>query len=362
MNYYNHHIGDFRSGTIHFSKLMRWLYRDMLEAYYDKEESLPANLDDLCDMIGAHAEEERQAVQRVLKLKFELRDGRYHHQRCDEAIGAYQDSIAEEEAKRENEAERQRRHRERRAKLFQQLRDEFDDVPPYDTPIKVLEDYLKQHQQRRDFAGTFDGRTEEIHGTSQPVTRDIHAHPSDATAVTKNQEPITINQEPEKNKASEQSPDSPLDPVGKSVLGETQDAPENGGEEAPAKAGRLHSTEEDRECAQWIFNECVLKVNPAAKLKNPNAWANDIRLMREIDERTHRQICELFKWAASDPFWCANILSPGKLREQWDRLVLQRGRVRPASQVGNGAYAATMANAASAKAMIFGGEAEHAAK
>ena len=356
MNYYNHHIGDFRSGTIHFSRLMRWLYRDMLEAYYDKEAPLPAALDDLCDMIGAHAEEERHAVQRVLKLKFELRDGNYHHQRCDEAIGTYKDSVAEEEEKRENERERQDRHRKRRSALFQRLRDEFDDVPPYDTPIKVMEEYLKRHEQERDMAGTFDGRTEQIHSTSQPVTRDTQVHPSDATAVTKNQEPRTINQEPEGKNKSGKIPDAPINPVDKLV--------ENGGEEPLAKPGkRMHSTEEDRECAEWIYKKCILRVNPTARKPPENTWANDIRLMREIDERTHKQICELFLWVIADPFWCTNILSPGKLREQWDRLILARAQVRPASQLANGnssTYQATMAAGERAKAMIFGEE--HASK
>lgn len=52
-------------------------------------------------------------------------------------------------------------------------------------------------------------------------------------------------------------------------------------------------------------------------------WANDVRLMRTIDGRTHRQICRLFDRANKDPFWCKNILSPSTLRKQWDKLVLK---------------------------------------
>jgi len=44
--------------------------------------------------------------------------------------------------------------------------------------------------------------------------------------------------------------------------------------------------------------------------------------MVEVDKRTHKQICSLFKWASKDSFWHKNILSPAKLREKWDQLVL----------------------------------------
>lgn len=347
MNYYNHHIGDFRSGTIHMSKLMRWLYRDLLEAYYDKEAPLPIDMDRICDMVGAFDDAERTAVAQVLRLKFELREDGYHHARCDEAIVKYQESIAEEQAKSENEAERQRRHRARRAEIFRRLREEFDEVPAYDTKMSELTKLLETLERQRDMAGTFTGNTDDIHSTSQPVTRDIQGHPTDATAITNNQEPITNNQEPEKvNFLSEQSPDAEIES-------------ENSVDNLPKKPQRLHSTEEDRECAQWIF-DLVLKINPAAKPPSINAWGNDIRLMREIDERSHRQICELFKWVVNDDFWCTNVMCPGKLREKWDMLVLKRGKVRTAASPAGGAYEGTMAAAERAKEMIFGKDVNHA--
>jgi hypothetical protein len=32
----------------------------------------------------------------------------------------------------------------------------------------------------------------------------------------------------------------------------------------------------------------------------------------------------LFKWANTDAFWAANILSPRKLRAKWDELIIRR--------------------------------------
>lgn len=66
------------------------------------------------------------------------------------------------------------------------------------------------------------------------------------------------------------------------------------------------------------------KVNPECRAPDLNGWANHIRLMREVDNRTHRQMCELFKWAKNDSFWSANIQSPAKLREKWDTLTEKR--------------------------------------
>lgn len=93
-------------------------------------------------------------------------------------------------------------------------------------------------------------------------------------------------------------------------------------------------TPEDRQCAEWIFSRIKKLYEKAAETdgevsrpKDPNwnAWANEIRLMRTIDGRTHRQICDLFKRVQSDPFWCRNVLSPSKLREKWDELVIRLG-------------------------------------
>lgn len=93
-------------------------------------------------------------------------------------------------------------------------------------------------------------------------------------------------------------------------------------------------TPEDHQCAEWIFSRIKKLYEKAAETdgelsrpKDPNwsAWANEIRLMRCIDGRTHRQICDLFKRVQHDPFWCRNVLSPSKLREKWDELIIRLG-------------------------------------
>lgn len=116
---------------------------------------------------------------------------------------------------------------------------------------------------------------------------------------------------------SEPSPDAPpIDPDAE-LAGDTPTP------EAIEKRTRRRGTEEDEKCARWLYGQ-LLNVLPSAKEPNWNGWSDDVRLMREVDKRTHHEICELFLWATKDAFWCRNILSPSKLREKWDQLQVVR--------------------------------------
>ncbi|WP_391529842.1 replication protein [Photorhabdus akhurstii] len=90
-------------------------------------------------------------------------------------------------------------------------------------------------------------------------------------------------------------------------------------------SGKSWGTEDDLKAAQWIYS-LVTIVDPTTQEPNWPEWANDIRLMRQQDSRTHREICALFKWANKDSFWHTNILSPAKLRKQWSTLALQKSQ------------------------------------
>ncbi|MCW9717363.1 helix-turn-helix domain-containing protein [Avibacterium sp. 21-599] len=94
------------------------------------------------------------------------------------------------------------------------------------------------------------------------------------------------------------------------------------------KKSRFKFSDDDMAAAQWIFG-LILKLNPNTKKPPFESWANEIRLMRERDGRTHREICELFLWANQDSFWKANILSPAKLREKWDQLTVKKNNSKP---------------------------------
>ena len=89
MHYYPFHIGDFRSGTVNMSRQARWIYRDMMDIYYDTEQPLPLDLDHLFDMLGAESGDEKSIVERHLKFKFEKSDDGYRHEICDKTIAEY---------------------------------------------------------------------------------------------------------------------------------------------------------------------------------------------------------------------------------------------------------------------------------
>ena len=89
MHYYPFHIGDFRSGTVNMSRQARWIYRDMMDIYYDTEQPLPLDLDQLFDMLGAESGDEKSIVERHLKFKFDKSDDGYRHEICDKTIAEY---------------------------------------------------------------------------------------------------------------------------------------------------------------------------------------------------------------------------------------------------------------------------------
>jgi uncharacterized protein YdaU (DUF1376 family) len=89
MNYYPFHIGDFRSGTVNMSRHTRWIYRDLLDIYYDTEQPLSLDLDLLCDQMGAESDDERRIVERLLRFKFAKTDDGYRHAICDQVIAEY---------------------------------------------------------------------------------------------------------------------------------------------------------------------------------------------------------------------------------------------------------------------------------
>jgi hypothetical protein len=104
---------------------------------------------------------------------------------------------------------------------------------------------------------------------------------------------------------------------------------------------KLRFDEADRDTADWIFR-LIRAMAPNHKEPNIDQWANDIRLMRQQDKRPDADIRATFLWANADSFWRTNVLSPAKLRKQFDQLSLKmngdhrgNGRQR-ASAIGPG--------------------------
>ncbi|MGA6637866.1 replication protein [Escherichia coli] len=119
-----------------------------------------------------------------------------------------------------------------------------------------------------------------------------------------------------KRSSSENSDESSDKPVKKSPVLKPDAAIQSGGK---------WGTSEDLRCAEWLFSE-VQRIAPSAKQPAWAGWANDIRLMRERDGRTHKEIAQLFKWACNDSFWQGNVLCPSTLRDKWTQLDIKRNK------------------------------------
>jgi uncharacterized protein YdaU (DUF1376 family) len=184
VNYYNFHIGDYLRDTVHLTVLEDGCYRRMLDLYYASEKPLPLNIDGLYRLVRAKTDDERKAIDTVLEEFFQRRKDGWHNKRADEEIERAKEDGDDRAARKEHEAERQRRHRERRKSLFAQLR-ELGEIPKWDTTTDKLVTRLVALQSRT------------CHGD-----RDGNSNaPATANPIANNQEPITNNQEPKKDSA-----------------------------------------------------------------------------------------------------------------------------------------------------------------
>ena len=93
--------------------------------------------------------------------------------------------------------------------------------------------------------------------------------------------------------------------------------------EKEQKETKAKYSDDDYKLAEWM-DARVKKITKSDKVTNLKAWANTIRIMTEVDGRTHKEITDMFDWCNRDQFWFRNIMSPDKLRAQWDKLTLQR--------------------------------------
>lgn len=91
------------------------------------------------------------------------------------------------------------------------------------------------------------------------------------------------------------------------------------------KSRELKFSDTHRKLADLLYGK-VTENFPNTKKPNLDAWAEDIRLMMQQDNRTAKQIENAIEWSQQDSFWYANIRSASKLRKQYDSLNAQADR------------------------------------
>jgi len=71
----------------------------------------------------------------------------------------------------------------------------------------------------------------------------------------------------------------------------------------------------------------LIESNGSKRPAVTDKWLSDMERLNRIDERSWEQITKAIEWCQADDFWRGNIMSPAKLRKQYDqlRLAAQRG-------------------------------------
>lgn len=86
-----------------------------------------------------------------------------------------------------------------------------------------------------------------------------------------------------------------------------------------AKPSKYKFNDDQMNFAKSMY-EFILRVAPATKKPNLEAWANTARLINEIDGIELIDAWHVFAWANADSFWQTNILSADKFRKQYAQL------------------------------------------
>ena len=153
MHYYKKNIGDYRSATAHLSLFEHGVYNWLLDTYYLNEKPLPLNGRELFRLALARTEEEKNAVQNILAEFFVETENGWVHNRCESEVKAYH---AKAETNRKNGGNGGRPKKE-----------------PKENPNGFQEDNQSDNQ-------------EETHSVNSGIPQET---------LTKNQEPLTINQD-----------------------------------------------------------------------------------------------------------------------------------------------------------------------
>ncbi|MHA6481306.1 replication protein [Paenibacillus sp. strain BS8-2] len=137
----------------------------------------------------------------------------------------------------------------------------------------------------------------------------------------------------------------PLPRVGTNSLPKKESIKENSKESIERKTRNKKNTySEDHPYYQMAvyFHQKIMEHAEAngkahlVKNRDMQKWADEFRLIIEIDKPDKQELKRVIDWSTSDPFWQLNILSPSKLRDKYVDLAMQmdlKHKGRP--QTGN---------------------------
>ena len=136
MNYYPFHVGDYTAHTAHLTWEEDAAYRRMLDWYYLNEKALPTDPLKVARLV--RMPQSLAIIESVLAEFFVQSDDGWHNKRADSELASMLSKQEQQSSKDAHEADRMRRHRERRAELFAALRS-VGVVPAWDIAMKDLQ-------------------------------------------------------------------------------------------------------------------------------------------------------------------------------------------------------------------------------
>lgn len=166
MNFYKRHIGDYLKDTAHLSLLEHGVYTRLLDVYYTRESGIPD--EQAARLIGARGREEVAALKIVLGEFFELVDGTWIQDRCEREINATGSKPDDEGgvSAKSGKARRQQEYRERRAMLFEALRERGVTMPFKATMNELQDALVSVTKQSRVMPSVTDSVTGETHNVT----------------------------------------------------------------------------------------------------------------------------------------------------------------------------------------------------
>lgn len=93
MHYYQHNISDYRADTGHLTLLEHGCYHQLLDQYYLNEEPLPLDIDKIFRLLTARTQDEKDAIENVLKDFFIKTEAGFIQRRADDEIKFYHDRV-----------------------------------------------------------------------------------------------------------------------------------------------------------------------------------------------------------------------------------------------------------------------------
>ena len=94
------------------------------------------------------------------------------------------------------------------------------------------------------------------------------------------------------------------------------------------KKSKYSFTEWDMNLSHTLFNECK-KIVPTTKEPDFENWANEFRLMREIEKWHKDDILAILSWMYNeDEFWRGQVRSPQKLRKHYEAMYAKRNAAK----------------------------------